>query len=631
MRMPKFIITLLTLSFILLFAFPPSVSAGGDIEINLSGQEIQNSHLAVADFNKDGKKEIVVAGKDGMLYVIDGATYTIMWEKQLGDYLGETTSYIFSGITIADLNRDGTLEIVVATGGDPNFKKVGAVIILTYVGGSQKFTLLPGWPRIAFDELGGGPSASLPDGVPDGFESTPSVGDLDGNGDLEIVISGNDRRLHAWHYNGTYVTGWPIDRTRNLFRGGMSSPALADIDKDGLPEIIVGTYSYVIPACPNPYIFLVLNGDGSMVPGFPVYTSEVIKSSPAVGDIDGDGWLDIVVGTGDWNESCGQPADGRKVYAWDHAGHPLPGWPKRTNGNMLASPALGDLDGDGQLEVVVGCGFHYQAPSPSCTELHAWHGNGEDVSGFPMSPESIDSSPYPILNAQPNTPILSDFDGDGQIEIMTVGAGSRGISIVEADGTMSSDQHRTTAGYLLSSPLVDDIDGDGLLETVIGGADDSGKAAIYIWQETGTINSARPWPMFHHDIARSGLYQTPIVPQLISANEVRILHQQGSPTPAGGILTISQLGSGPIQWQVSNVSAGVNISPQSGLLSGSTDLHVTVSVSGAPLNTWYRAGEFVISGTANGQNVAYSPRVISIWLYHGDLSQLYFPMVRANS
>ena len=226
-----------------------------------------------------------------------------------------------------------------------NATSPGAVVVVDYVGAPDYFHVIPGWPRYAFDELG--ENSARPDGTPDGFVATPALGDIDGDGDLEIVLGGMDRRLHAWHHDGTYVTGWPIDWDRNYYRDTRSTAALADMDGDGVMEIVVGTNNYVYPACPNPYLFYALEGDSTFMPGFPIETAQNIESSPAIGDIDGDGYPDIVFGTGDYSEHCGQPADGNLVHAIDRFGNPLPGWPVRTNGNMLNSPALGDLDHDG--------------------------------------------------------------------------------------------------------------------------------------------------------------------------------------------------------------------------------------------------------------------------------------------
>lgn len=607
--------------------------------ISLSGQRIVQSAPAVADFNGDDKKEIVAAGVDGKVYVIDGATYDVMWEKQMANYFpvgitpgycnttfnisGESSTYIQSGVTVGDLNRDGKLEIVVATAALGS-SKVGALFVLTYVGGGKQFALMSGWPRFSCDELGHPDNFSLPDGFPDGFISTPAVGDLDGNGDLEIAIGGLDRRLHAWHHTGQKVAGWPIDRNRNYWRDAYSSPALADIDRDGLPEVIIGTNDYPIPGCPNPYQLYAINGDGSFVPGFPVLTFQNIASSPAIGDIDGDGWLDIVVGTGTFDETCRWQdyvftPEGNKIHAWDHTGKPLPGWPTTTGGNMSGSPALGDIDGDGDLEVIAGCSDY--ASNSTCSKLYAWHGNGSLVPGFPVNPTN---APMHVFHS----PILADYDGDGTVEIMVTAPTKRQIFVVEPDGTLNPDTSRTIAASLNNTPVVDDIDGDNFLETIIAAGDSAGKGAIYIWDEVGSIYSSRPWPMFHHDSARSGLYTTPLSPQLAVDTEVRFLHQQGSGEQAVGYITIENKGIGKFDWEITNLGVpNLQIKPSSGTLSKRKNVKLIVDTAGYTLNTWHYLGDLSISATAFGQPVQSSPRTVAVWLYTGDLAQIYFPAI----
>lgn len=607
--------------------------------ISLSGQRIGEAALAVADFNGDGQKEIVAGGIDGKLYVINGATYTVMWEKQLASYFKSATTLpycnakfdvswatstdIRAGITIGDLDRNGKLEIVVATGGVARPTSVGSIIVLTYVGGSQKFALMKGWPRLPCDELGKPGNYGQPDGTPDGFLSTPAIGDLDGDGDLEIVIGGLDRRLHALHHNGKVVAGWPVDRYRNYWRDSISSPALADIDRDGLPEVIIGSNDYPIPGCPNPYQLYVINGDGSFVPGFPVLTFQNIASSPAIGDIDGDGWLDIVVGTGVFNETChwqGQVfrPQGNRIHAWNHKGKSLPGWPATTAGNMPASPALGDIDGDGDLEVVAGCSDYLDG---SCTLLYAWHGDGRRVAGFPVSPANS-----PLQYSQ--SPVLADYDGDGTVEIMVVAQAERHITIVEPNGKVNPDASRVTGGFLNNTPIVDDIDDDGFLETIIGGAEVSGNAAIYIWDEAGTIYSQRPWPMFHHDVSRTGLYTPPVTPpRLKVSKEVRLLHQQDSGDKVISQLTIQNAGTGQFGWQITNLNVpNLQISPTSGTVSKQASARLTLGTSGYAPDTWHYLGDLSVSGTAFGQPVEASPRKVQIWLYTGKLGQVYLPV-----
>jgi hypothetical protein len=461
--------------------------------------------MLVIDLDGDDKKEILTGSIDGYLTVVNGATYSIAWDKNLAEYLPNyNRTRVHSGLAAADLDGDGKIEIVIATGGDPiNSEGPGAIIVLTYVGGSEYFELMPGWPVLAGDELGRGAGGGHPDGHPDGFTATPSLGDIDGDGDMEIVIGGMDRRLHALHHDGTYVLGWPLAREYLFYRDTRSAAALIDLDGDGVLDIFIGTNNYTIPACPNPYVFYGIKGDTTAIPGFPILTTQNIESSPAIGDINGDGSPDIIFGTGDFGESCHQPggqsADGKKVYAFDRTGQPLPGWPVKTNADMLNSPALGDLDGDGKPEVII----------HTIDTLYAWHGDGSLVQGFPQNGE---------YHYRHLSPVLADIDGDSMVEIL--------LTSGQVYGPTGEEELQREK---LQSPIVvTDQDGDGHLETIGTNHynyDKGWHLLVYIYQETGLATDALPWPMFHRTPDRTG-----VLPILHSLSG-RIVDRSNNPVP----------------------------------------------------------------------------------------------------
>jgi hypothetical protein len=69
--------------------------------------------------------------------------------------------------------------------------------------------------------------------------SSPAVGDLDGDGDLEVVIGSDEAKVYAWHANGSKLTDWP-KQTELSVKG---APALANLDDDAELEVIVGDFS----------------------------------------------------------------------------------------------------------------------------------------------------------------------------------------------------------------------------------------------------------------------------------------------------------------------------------------------------------------------------------------------------
>ena len=613
--------------------------------VSLGGTPIRHSSPAAADFNGDGDLEIVVGSYDGRLLLLsfNGSSWNVADSVQVADALNsklpaseqQTTGRIESAPAIGDVDNDGNLEIVVTTGGYPNSanpadNKHGGIIVYE-VSGSLSLSLKPGWPYLTVDAGGQGVGGSTPDGIRDGIWAAPALGDLNGDGDLEIVTLGLDRRIYAVEHDGTAVSGWPIFRDNApLLRGGWSSPALADIDSDGLPEVIVGTDSppwngddgsgpfpsqYDNPDYTKSTVWA-LNGDGSLVPGWPTITQQQVQSSPAVGDIDGDGDLEVVVGTGLGIAGTA----GYKVYAWHHTGAPVSGWPRTTGGNMPAPPALADLNGDNVLDVIIGCGAESEQ---ACKNLYAWKGDGSNLPGFPMQPQNGVNA----QNAQPYSSIVADIDNDNQPEIIQVMANTTALRVIEHNGSQSSDLSRSllsSSNTILAAPLIADVDNDGLLETVFG-AENSGQAAVYIFEETGAAdNDSMPWPTFQQNIARTGIFEPPF---LAFTNELRFYHQQGTGGTAVLQAAIQNIGGGEIDWTLNENIAALTVSSTSGTISSITDLTFTVNTNSFTQNQWHTLGTVTVNGTSGGVPVQGNPQTATVYLYVGNITNLYLPMI----
>ena len=200
-----------------------------------------------------------------------------------------------------------------------------------------------------------------------------------------------------------------------------------------------------------------------------ISNDDVSFSSSALGDIDGDGDMEIVVG------SCG------RVYAWHSDGSIVSGWPRSAGVGAGSSPALGDIDGDGDIEIVAGSGDGM---------VHAWHHNGSAVAGWPKTTGDYSSSP-----------VLGDIDGDGDIEIMA-GSVDKKVYAWHHDGSAVAGWPKTTYSYVSSSPALGDIDGDGDIEVVVG------SDKMYVWDCSGIYNPNNiEWGMFRHDVGHTGLYK----------------------------------------------------------------------------------------------------------------------------
>jgi len=250
--------------------------------------------------------------------------------------------------------------------------------------------------------------------------SSPALGDVDGDGKLEVVFGSNDNKVYALNGEDGSIA-WSYTTGSNV-----GTPALGDVDGDGNLEVVVGSDDTKVYA---------LNGeDGSVLWS---YTTEFyVRSSPALGDVDGDGKLEVVVGSYDAKMYALNGEDGSVAWSYETE-------------SFVMSPTLGDIDSDGKLEVVFG----------SCdNKVYALNGEDGSVAWSYTTESSIHICPA-----------LGDVDGDGKLEVV-VGNGNFMMYVLNSeDGTVVWSCRMNY--YVYSSPALGDVDGDGKLELVIGNSD----------------------------------------------------------------------------------------------------------------------------------------------------------------
>lgn len=359
-------------------------------------------------------------------------------------------------------------------------------------------TLMPGWPYFTNDGAIGVP------GYPDGVFGTPALVDLDLDGKLDIVVGGFDQLLYAFRYDAQPVAGaWPFW----LYDSTWSSPAVGDLDGDGETEIVIGAYTHAgfppgLPTVDGGGIMWVLSRTGAVKPGWPRVFDLHIDSSPALGDLDGDGDLEIVVGTG---QETGTLV-GRKVYAMHHNGADVAGWPVSTGAYVWPSPALADLDGNGRPEVIVSC---------QDGNLYAWRANGSLLPGWPVQPLNESG----LNGGMVGSPVAVDLNGDGAPEVLAsigwdlVGFSGNGAVFMYPGAAQQLRFH--TLFSVGGTPAVADLDGNGRLDVVLGSADSAyAQGRLFAWElPAAAIPGASPWPMFRGGPERTGrLSQAPALP-----------------------------------------------------------------------------------------------------------------------
>jgi hypothetical protein len=530
----------------------------------LRGDYVRYSSVTLGNLDDDPTTlEMVVGGKDGRVHAVRinrNGTLSPLWANPF-----QASAEVNSAPAIADLNGDGHNEIVVTVGTAFHPQQPGAMYILDRTG-----KLLFHHTSLDYSE---------PWGVPDGIKSSPAIGDLDGDGVMEIIFGSWD--MHIWCYHGI---GVPCSWSPRLVRDTIwSTPALGDLDQDGKLEIVIGVDTHFegpFGTIDGGRIYAI-RADGTDMPGFPKNTDETIMSSPALGDITGDGRLEIVVGSGDfWNQQPGHDRNaGRWVKAYNYRGDLL--WTARGNDVFMSSPALADLDGDGRLDIVIGDNSGY---------LYAFRGDGTQL-WSPRRPIDRVGNNAPLDTA----PIIVDFDGDGELDILQPMIWD--VQVIR--GRTGVQTHRAMANWTISgTPAVGDIDGDGRLELVVAAGSNGGSSAeINVWKLQGNPSRA-VWPMFHRDQHNRGLLSASRLLAPAPSQPINFVMRSDGALASGPVeLPILGTPDAVVPWQAS-VSPGaswLSLGPGS----GTTPSQLRVGLNPQGMNPGTYRAQVSIQGPVN--------------------------------
>jgi hypothetical protein len=605
----------------------------------LPGGIVIDSSPTIADVDGDGLEEVIIGttARDAKNKTFDRPTLLAVMSGN-GNILAsqDAGAPITSAPAVGDIDGDGQVEIVVGLGGDPNNKAHhGGIAVYRY--SENRLTRI--WRFRTHDWNG--------DGYKDSVRSSPALCDVDNDGDLEIAFGSWDRRIYLIDHQGNSLWEDPYGYGAGYYNADTiwSSAACADLNGDGEQEVIIGTDIHgggILPDGTRPedggYLYIFDKKGNVLVRR---YIPESVYSSPAVGDLNQDGNLEIVVGTSYYYWKLNSPPPPPRVYAFDTSRvfedlsydrsdklPYLPGWPRSTAYPGYSSPALVDLDGDSDLEIVIGSGkptgasnaCSASATDPDCYgAIYAWHHDGHRVDGFPMWPTEFNGKNSFVRSS----PTVADIDQDGQLEILFSMLWS--VIVVGHDG--QQEGYLRTSYSLHASPAIGDTNGDGKVEVWIGGSEYDNQSRGYMWRfesEVSELGDA-PWPMFHRDAQNSG--SAPSLPRLnVSPSPLYVMHDYGSGDSASAQISIQNVGGGELTWKLDDCSDMVMTSPVQGTISSSDTAEVEISTTNYAIGT-YDLGYVVIVAESEGEAVENSPFEIPIKLYVGDVHKTFLPLV----
>jgi DNA-binding beta-propeller fold protein YncE len=318
--------------------------------------------------------------------------------------------------------------------------------------------------------------------------NAPTVGDVDGDGDQDLLVgvlggayNPNTTTADNLHYleqvgsqparqertRGAGRTARPVFEHRSsrflstLDFGAESIPVVVDLDGDGDLDLLVGN-KIEQDDTQNGKLYRLMNDGTASRPSFRLDGDLDVGGGyhllPAFGDLDGDGDLDAILGT--WSDELrllrNDATDGSiSLTAVDSAVVTL------TRGRN-ATPTLGDIDGDGDLDLMIGessgtLNFYENTGTPTRAEF------------------TLRSDEYGDIDVgRRSLPLLHDIDDDGDLDLV-VGSENEGVHLYRNEGSTSAP-HFTDAGKLgvadlyFAAPVFVDLDGDGDDDVLVGGA-----------------------------------------------------------------------------------------------------------------------------------------------------------------
>lgn len=418
-----------------------------------------------------------------------------------------------------------------------------------------------------------------------GIGGVPAVGDIDGDGQQEIVVafggspansppiaSANAVTIYAWHHDGTPVAGWPVGI--QYYRGATVSPiSLGELD--GRPGLEVVFTVYLSTSYLPSVDVKVYRGDGTLyrslsagigVPG-PQTFGYVKPDMPLViADLDGDGRNEVIA-VGDVS-----------IFTWRADGTRMPGWPIPLNQNLrVAAPlAVADLDLDRRQEVIA-----ISRPSTRVSQLHVFQSDGSPALSWRTTFITDQPTPAPVVGNVRGSPTVTIMTSD--LRSLYISESVYRLSVLRSlraapRREVTRFQNVVFKSDSVLTPVLGDVDQDGVLDVISSGLVHS-FAISRPFEGLGVLGFTTPYPNVGSLQAIAEITTSPLVVRtadearhvIAAATDGRVYHWVISRGGTGGQWIQAPLSGLPVDLQVNDPN-----SPTVADMDGDGDLELLV-------------------------------------------------------
>lgn len=391
--------------------------------VSYGSAALESNSIAVADVNGDGSPDLLVTDACYDTGCAAGAVSTLLGR---GDGTFKAARNYGSGgqdanaIAAADLKRDGKLDLVVVSAclSEPDCPS-GAVGVLLG-DGHGKFS-----KAVTYGSGGRNPYSV-------------AIADVNGDGRPDLVVA----NVYASSSATKGSIGVLLGKGDGTFRPAMSSDSgavnadsvkIADVNRDGIPDLVVANECSSTDCTSGTVSVLLGKGDGKFQPAVNYASGGQYAASVAVADVNRDGKPDLIVSN--WCVSSGDCTNGTvSVLLGNGNGTFQPAVTYGSGGQFSSPVVVADLKRDGKMDLVV-------ANEDSISVLR---GNGNGT----FQTATVTATP-PELDSGDGSLAIRDFNGDGRLD---VASGAAGVLLLgNGDGTFQPPVPLGTAGRGLAA------------------------------------------------------------------------------------------------------------------------------------------------------------------------------------